>query len=509
MRKSQIKAGIIFSYASSIIQFVILFAYTPFLLKSVGQSEYGVYSLAQSVVGYLSLLGMGLNSSYVRFYMRYKVNKDDEGIAKLNGMFLLIFSVISILAVVIGAILVMCVGDMFGANLTVEEIHKMRIVMSLMIINTGTVFISTVFVCNINANERYVFQKTTYALFEYIICTLACVVALLVGGKGIAITAIRVIVFGLYTLVCVKYCIKNLKMNFKFRGIDLKMFREICVFSGIIFINIIVDQLNWSVDKLILGAMSGTTAVAIYGVASQLNNAYISCSTTISSVFAPSINKMVAQNDDNGLNVLFTRVGRIQFMLMSLVCTGFIFFGQDFINIWVGKGYEQAYAIGVMLMLCITIPLCQNLGIEIQRGKNKHRFRAYVYLGIAILNTIISILLCPKYGAIGCAFGTAVSMILGQIIIMNIHYHKRIGINIIAFWKSILKILPSFVLPIAVGILMNIAVKKSDVVTLAIKICIYTLVYYTSVRIFAMNKSEKELLDGMIGRILPKGKKKV
>ena len=504
MKTRQLKAGIILSYMSSLIQFSVLFIYTPFLLKCVGKSEYGVYTLAQSVVGYLSLLGMGLSSSYVRFYMRYKVQKDEQGIAKLNGMFLLVFTVISATAIIIGAMMVVFADNMFGAKLTPDEIQKMRVIMTLMVINTGNVFMSTVFVCNINANERYVFQKTAYTIIEYIICTLACVIALLLGGKVIAITAVRTVAWFSYTFLCVRYCIKNLKMKFSFKGIEFKLFKEIALFSGIIFINIIVDQINWSVDKVILGAMSGTAAVAVYGVAAQLNSAYISCSTTISSVFAPSINKMAAVNDNAGLNILFTRIGRLQFMLMSLVCSGFLFFGQNFINMWAGKEYADAYIIELILMLCITIPLCQNLGIEIQRSKNKHKFRSYVYLGIAVLNIIISILLCPKYGAIGCAIGTAISIILGQIIIMNVHYHKKLNIDIIKFWKSIGKIVPALLIPLAMGVFMKMKLPSDTVYTLALNIGIYTAVYCISVWFLAMNKSEKMIFTDILKHIKPK-----
>ena len=504
MKSRQLKAGIILSYMSSLIQFAVLFIYTPFLLKCVGKSEYGVYTLAQSVVGYLSLLGMGLSSSYVRFYMRYKVQGDEQGIAKLNGMFLLVFTIISALTIVIGGIMVVFADSMFGAKLTPDEIHKMRAIMTLMVINTGNVFMSTVFVCNINANERYVFQKTVYTVIEHILCTVACAGVLALGGKTIAVTAVRTVAWFSYTFICIRYCVKNLKMRFSFKGIEFKLFKEIALFSGIIFINVIIDQVNWSVDKIILGAMSGSAAVAVYGVAAQLNSAYISCSTTISSVFAPSINKMAAEKNDAGLNALFTRIGRLQFMLLILVCSGFIFFGQSFINMWAGEEYSQAYIIELILMCCITIPLCQNLGIEIQRSKNKHKFRSYVYLGIAVFNIIVSILLCPKYGAVGCAIGTAIAMILGQIIIMNIHYHKKLNIDIIAFWKSIAKIIPALLIPVAAGVLMKMRMPSDTVITLAINITVYTVIYCVSLWFLGMNKDEKRIFTDILKHIKPK-----
>ena len=101
---------------------------------------------------------------------------------------------------------------------------------------------------------------------------------------------------------------------------------EMAIFSFYIFINAIIDQINWSVDKFIIGRFRGTVAVAVYGLASQLNTYYLSLSTSISNVFIPRVNRMVAANDDRReLTNLFTRIGRIQFILLSLICSGLIF----------------------------------------------------------------------------------------------------------------------------------------------------------------------------------------
>ena len=139
----------------------------------------------------------------------------------------------------------------------------------------------------------------------------------------------------------------------------------------------IVDQINWNLDKFIIGRFWGTITVAIYGVASQINTLYMSFSTSISSVFAPRVNKMVAaDSSDKELTNLFTRIGRTQFIVLSLIGTGFIFFGRPFINMWAGADYDEAYIITLILIIPVTIPLIQNIGIEIQRAKNMHKFRS-------------------------------------------------------------------------------------------------------------------------------------
>ena len=123
-----------------------------------------------------------------------------------------------------------------------------------------------------------------------------------------------------------------------------------------------------------------------------------------------------------------------------LVATGFVFFGRPFIKYWAGAEYDEAYVVTLFLMLPVTVPLVQNLGIEIQRAKNKHKARSIVYLCIAVGNIILSIFLIQLLGPTGAALGTAVALFLGNIVFMNWYYHKRIGIDIKHFWIQIAKI---------------------------------------------------------------------
>ena len=128
------------SYVSMIVQNIITIVYTPVMLRLLGQNEYGLYQLVYSVVSYLGLLNFGFGSAYVRFYSRYRVKDDQEGIAKLNGMFMIVFTVIAMIALLAGGILVSNVNNLFSKSLTVSEIDTARILMLLMVINLAISF---------------------------------------------------------------------------------------------------------------------------------------------------------------------------------------------------------------------------------------------------------------------------------------------------------------------------------------------------------------------------------
>ena len=444
MKNNQRTAGILLNYAGEAVKVLTALIYTPVMLRLLGQSEYGLYQLVCSTVAYLSLLSLGFGSAYVRFYSRYAVKNDCDGVARLNGMFMLIFCIMSALCVICGGVMIAKAEWVFGSGLTASELQKAKLLMGILVFSMALTFPNSVFDCYVTAHERFVFQKVLN-LVRGLLNPFLALPLLLLGYGSVAVVAVSAILTMVVFLSNLRFCCKKLEMRFLFNGLELGLLKEMWVFTFFIFLNQIIDQVNWSVDKFLLGRMIGTTAVAVYGIGGQINSLYITASTAVSGVFVPKVNRIVAMTDDNKeLTELMIRIGRIQFMILALVVTGFVFFGRSFIRLWAGAEYGSAYVVALLLMIPVTIPLVQNIGIEIQRAKNMHRARSVVYTGLSVCNVILSIPMIRHFGVEGAALGTAVSLLLGNGLFMNWYYHRRIGLDMIAFWKSIVRFVPAF-----------------------------------------------------------------
>lgn len=492
----QIKFGIILQYAQMFLNIVISLVYTPIMLKVLGQSEYGIYNLAASIISYLSLLSLGFGSSYIRYYSRYKASDDNEGIKKLNGLYLIVFSFIGIISLILGFLISNNVSIFFNSTYSEQDLHIAKILMIFLTINLAISFPSSLFISYITSQERFIFQKLVN-MGKTILSPILCIVFLFMGYGSIGMVVVTTVISLIIDIINVSYCLIKLKMRLTFKNIQFSLLKEIFVFSIFIAINAVIDQINWQTDKIILGKMISGSAVAIYAVAATINSMYINFSTSISSVFTPKINRVVSERKDNmdeELTDIFIRVGKIQLLIVGLILTGFIFFGKYFIFKWAGSSYEDAYYVALFLMCPAIVPLIQNIGIEIQRAKNLHKFRSIVYLFMAILNVIVSIFLCDRFGVVGVAAGTAMSMIAANIIIMNIYYHKKTGINIILFWKKIMKTLSAFVIPVIVGICINCFVEYTNIIIYFVMIVIYCVVYLVNVYLFGLSSDDKKAI---------------
>jgi O-antigen/teichoic acid export membrane protein len=499
---NQLKAGALLSYTSIFITIIANLLYIPIMLRLLGQSEYGLYSLIGSVVGYLSILDLGLGSAVVRYIARNRALGDKDAESNLNGMFLFLYSFIGLLTVIIGAVLYFNIDNMFAATLKVAELEKAKIMMILLIFNFAVSFPLSVFDSIMQAYERFVFVKLV-AIIRSIINPCIILPFLFLGFGSVSMVVVNTVLNISCLLINVIYCFRVLNIKIYFKRFDFVLLREIAGYSFFIFLSVIVDKIYWNTGQFILGIVSGTVLVAVYALAMQLNTMYIMFSASISGVFFPRVTMMVADNASNDdLSQIMIKIGRVQYVIMAYVISGFVLFGQAFINMWAGMKYNESYYIALLIMIPITIPLIQNVGILILQAKNMHAFRSVVYLAVAILNIFASIPLAKVWGGFGCALATGVSLIIGNVIIMNIYYHRRIGLNIPLFWRNITMMSVPVVISLLCGYGINLFIIRNSFLLLAGRIVLFSVAYICLMWLLGLNRYEKDLFMSPVKKVL-------
>lgn len=501
MIRSQLKIGAILSYAVLALQNLVGLLYTPFMLRMMGKSEYGLYSIAASIVAYLTILDLGFGNAIVRYTAKFKAEDNYEEQYKMFGMFFLLYCGIGLVVLVLGGILYLNADNIFSTSMTLNELSRTKIILILMVFNLAITFPFGLFGSILTAYEQFIFQKVV-VLIRIVLNTTTMIVLLTLGYKAIAMVVVTT-VFNLLTLgLNFWYCKHNLKIKLHFGRFRWNLLKEVSIYSFWIFLNAIMDRIYWSTGQFVLGAYAGTAVVAVFAVAIKLQTMYMSFSTAISGVFLPKVTAMVVQkSDEKAISDLFIKTGRIQYCVMILVLTGFVLFGRQFIHLWAGKDYDDAYFIALLFFVPLTVPLIQNLGITILQARNQMRFRSLLYLVISLISLVAQIPLAKFYGGIGCACAIAGALILGQIIIMNVYYQVSQKINIVFFWFEIVKM--SFV-PVVLAILTYRVLQSvvlDSVVKLVVGIILYLIAYLPLFFVFSMNAYERDLILKPVKRI--------
>ncbi len=501
MAVNQLKAGAILSYVSIGLNNIVGLIYTPFMLRMLGQNEYGLYSLVASVVAYLTVLDLGFANAIVRYTAKFRAEGKINEQYEMFGMFFLLYCGIGIVAFLIGLGLYFNVDNLFDVTMTDSDLGKIRIMMLLMVFNVAFTFPMSIWGAIITAYENFVFQKVIN-IARILLNPLVMIVLLCMGYKAIAMVVV-ITIFNIATLfINAWYCKYKIGIKVRFTRFKFDFFREVAIYSFWIFLNAIMDRIYWSTGQFVLGIFAGATAVAVYAIAIQLQHIYLSFSTAISGLFLPKVTKMVTQeNDEKAISDLFIRTGRIQYIIMAFILTGFILFGKSFITLWAGEGYEDVYAIALLFFVPLTVPLIQNLGITILQARNQMKFRSILYVIIAFCSLGISIPLSKLYGGIGCAIGTSVALVAGQIVAMNIYYYKKIHIDIPLFWREILKMsIAPAVLGIAGWFLLR-HVEMNTVILLVSYILVFSIIYLIVVWKAGMNTYERGLFSAPLLKV--------
>ncbi len=504
-RANHIRWGVILSYLMLFLNIALSILYTPLMLRMLGQAEHGLYSTVASATSWLTLLSLGIGAGYIKFYSQYETAGEEQKIAQLNGLFLLMYTVIGVVALVCGFLLSDNLHLIFSDGLTAAEEARARLITRIATVNIAASFPASLFNSIIRAKEKFI-QVKLVNLFQCVTVPLATIPVLLSGFGSVGMITVITVVDMIAYAFNVAYCFTALKARFAFSGNQKKLFIGIASFSLIIAVNSIIQQVNTSLGKILLARFVNTVSVSVYTIGFSLYTYYSSFSSAISSMFVPRVNRIVNQNVEDLTTLrreqttLFIRLGRLQFFIQMLMLTGIIFFGAPFIRLWAGEGYENAYWVTVLLCAAFTIPLCQNIGVEIQRAQNKHRLRTVVYAVMTLLNVLLTVVLCRRYGEIGAAIGTALAVTVVDTVFMNIYYHKALHIDISAFWKNIGRAAVGLLPPIAVGILLWQAADLSRLWMLMGGIALYTAIYIASLWLLSLNAEEKAMITDRFKR---------
>lgn len=504
MPVNQLKAGVVLNYVVIFLNTVVGLLYTPYMLRMMGQSEYGLYSLVASVIAYLTVLDLGFGNAIVRYTAKFRAEKKTEEQYEMFGMFFLLYLVIGIIAFGIGLGLYFNVDTLFGNTMTAVELGRARIMMLLLVANMAFTFPMSIWGSVIQAYEDFVFQKSLN-IIRIILNTAVMICLLHFGYKAVAMVVVQTIFNVLTLVVNFIYCRRKLNIHiyFRFKHFHWGFLKEVAIYSFWIFLNAIMDRVYWSTGQFVLGAMVGTVAVAVFAIAIQLEGMYMQFSTAISSVFLPKVTAMVATNRSRKeISDLFIRTGRIQYIVLAYILSGFIIFGRQFIELWAGADYTDAYIISLLFFIPLTVPLIQNLGITILQARNEMKFRSVLYIIIALVSLAMQIVLTRFFGGIGCAMGVSGALVVGQILIMNVYYRRRQDLDIKTFWKEISKM---SIIPIVLIFSSMLVIRHFFALDswgkLILGIAAFSLVYIPLFFRFSMTDDERNLFISMVHKI--------
>lgn len=502
MNLNQRTFGIILSYLIIFLNMAINFLYVPLLIKNIGQNEYGIYQLMGSLIAYFSIMDFGLSATLIKYYSKFKLMKDIKKSENVLGMCRRIYLILTIIMLLVGIAIFYRIDNIFGNSLSFYEINEAKKIYLFLLINISFTLLGNIYNSIIISEEKFIFLRLLN-LIQILVQPIFIIILIKYIPKAITVTLIMTS-FNLITFFIKMFFSKKIiKIKIKFHFLDKKLLKELLMFSGSVFIISICDQIFWRGNQILIGSLKGAIEVAYYSVGAQIYMNVIPLSTSIQSILLPKIMRLSLSNNKD-ISDYFLKISRIQYMVLGCFVFGFISLGKEFVKIWVGEGYIISYWIAVLILIPLLIELSQNIGYSIMQAKDCYSFRAKILLGLSFFNIFLSYILIKKIGIIGAAVSTSFSLLLGNVIIMNIFYWKKLKIDIIKYWSNIIKI--SLIYIIASGCIFFIKKKIViiDILDLLINAFIFFLISSILLYNFALDKTVKKTIRREIKVIVSK-----
>ncbi len=427
----QIRLGAILSYTNITVNIILGLVYTPWMIHSIGRENYGLYTLATSVIA-IFVFDFGLSSAVTRFVAKYIAEGNREKASNVIGLVYRLYYIIDVI------LLVLLVGIYFFIpliyqELTPEELEDFKVVYAIAASYSVAAFPFIPIGGIISANEKFVQHRLCDLAHKLI--KVGLMTGCLLLGYGLYALVIVNAVAGIATILLKLYVIHKYipqKPNLSYR--NKQEFRQIISYSGWTTVIAVAGRLILKLAPSILGIYSGSAAIAILGIAITIDGYTYMFAHAISGMFLPRVSRIVAHEKGNILPLL-NKVGRLQLMVVGCIVVGFACLGHDFILLWVGDKFEESFTCTLIMVIAMLYTTPHEIANQDVYAQNKVKEMGIIHLGSSLLNVGLYFILAKPFGPLGIAIAVFVSLVV-RTFLMEIFFYKKLHIDIIAFLKE-------------------------------------------------------------------------
>ena len=489
----QIKYGAILSYLGIIVYILVGLLYTPWMIRVIGKDDYGLYTLAYSIVGFF-VFDFGISAAVQRFVAKYLAEGNSEKVNSCVSLVCRLYLYIDIIILIVLSVIYIYTPDIYR-ELTPEQITRLEVVFVMAGLFSVVSFPFIPLNGILSAYEKFV-QLKMCDLLSKVLTVFINVICLYCGGGLYELVFTNVLVGVLIIILKLAIVKKHTNIKVQIGYKDKEEMRSLLSFSGWTTVVALCQRCIFNIAPSILGMFAGASVIAVLGISISLEAYTYTFACALNGLFLSRISRIL--NDKGSVLPLMIRVGRIQILTMGVILIGFVVVGRDFISAWLGEGYEEAYICTLLLIIPAFLLLPADIADQTLIASGNVKYRAFVFVGMAIVNVPLSIVMTKYYGLKGLAFSIFIAYMIRNVALFYVFYSK-LQINIINFFhNTYVKMLFGLGASLLFSHFFANEVDLSGWYGVVVKAIIVFVCYSVCMAILAMNKSEKDLLIGLV-----------
>jgi O-antigen/teichoic acid export membrane protein len=432
--------NVVMNWFAMAVGMVVPFFLTPFVVRSLGVTAYGIWILAVSMVSYLNVLDMGLGSAVIRFVTKAVVQGNPEEAKSAIGAALWVRCIIAVFVALLSVVLALAFPHIFKVPADLQRAGQITVLTCAL--GVAATLVSGVFGSVLSANHRYDVLSLISAIQT--LGRAGGVIFLLRSGCGLVPLAYWDLTIVLLTGLA-RYLVAIEIFPLAQVGIarpQTELLKTIFSYSFTTFIVIIALQIIANTDNVVVGAFISAGMVAFYSIGSSLMSYSAQVAGAMSTTFLPLASGLEAGGKSEDLKRLLLRGTQATLGLALPISVALVLRGRTFIGLWMGPQYSQISGT-VLQILAISqfFAIGDGTAATIIMAIDKHRPLAKWITFEAVLNLLFSLFLVKKIGIYGVAWGTSIAITFVHVVFWPRYIRNVLGVPIRVFmWHGLAKI---------------------------------------------------------------------
>lgn len=427
---------------------VIGFLLTPFIIRHIGRSDYGIWTLVASIVGYYGVLGLGVNSAITPYTARYIGQGDQRALEKFVSTALTFFTGVGLIALVASFTLAGPLARFF--NIPPDRFASFQHTMWLVGFAAAVGFPEKTLSSIIRGYENYV-ASNCIAVVTALLRT-GLTVWLLLDGFGLFGAALAVAVSDAFSLGASVVLCRTQANGVRIRLFtgSWQMLRVLLLYGSTTVLIVFSDMLRFQIDSTVIGKFVGLEAVAVYAIAAVLTKYFCEGIRSTFKVLKPRFAVLYGSGQKEELQQTLLRATTVGSIVAFGGAALLVVLGRPLIHLWVGTKFTDAAVPLYILVAALSFEMAQNAGLNVLYALDRIRLLAGVWILEALINAALSLLLVGPLGIIGVALGTAIPCFISKLIVVPCLVTRAASIPITRYY---LRIIPTALIAGAVVLL--------------------------------------------------------
>ncbi len=431
----------------------VAFVLTPLMIRELGVVDYGLWTLVFSVLGFLEMIDFGFYNAVIKYVSKCGALKDAEKINEILSTLFFTFVLLALVGMTIVGILALFFNQALG--IPPELQNKSLGVLGILGARSLLFGLPLSLFRGVLFGERKITLSNFIGSVSILLYWLIATWVLKSGGGVISLAVVnllQLVVEHVIYLFCSFYFLENLKISWSV--VNFGFIKEAASFSIMQFLGNTSSLLTMRAAPIIIQLFLTLPFVTLYSLPLKVVSYLYIFIKHFTNVLGPLTARLHAQGKKEEIRELFLHSLKAIFAIGAGIVVGGSIFARDFLVLWVGKEFEDASIVFILLLVSLGVNLLQILCCQILSMAERHKELIPVFIWSSLINVILSVVLIIPFGINGVAFANLLSAIVGAWLSWRpLHEDYKVGIRDVLHWGLLPVLLPTFILVLAAGLL--------------------------------------------------------